>query len=189
MVHAAAKMGEPDPILKRLWHLLDADRREQTTLALVALSEVGLRRDTLVDLLRYHRMLFDTLRTSPMDCRERSRVALREVDEVFIGKFCDHMSVLIARHKVSREPFVYDATAKCSNEFDELLDVITGLRAALKRIIEIEDPELAAQAHFLLARRIVGRPCASASVGLAHTALRSRNCDAISPLPRTCSRQ
>jgi hypothetical protein len=159
----ASNKSTPDDILGTILHLIEPDKRALVTIALLSLSPEGIRRNTLVKFLRYHREYNPLLRDLPPDCRRLTRNELAEEDAAFLAQFEEQHSILVSRYN---SPPRFRDNEGLSNDSSETLYITTGLRPSLERVIERTYPELAELVHRLLAK---GKRRVSMRARLANT--------------------
>ena len=94
-----ASLDAPDTILREILRLTASDKRAMIALVLLALSPEGIRRDTLIKFLRYHREYSSFLHQLPDDCLTLTRKELAASDDAFRKNFEVEHSVLVGHYK------------------------------------------------------------------------------------------
>lgn len=148
-IAAAMRTKSVNSILRSILAAIESDRWALVALAFIALSPEGVRRQTLVWFLRYHREFSPLLHFYPENCLERTRQELAHADEVALQAFEQKLAILVDNYW---QPPRFRDNEGMSNDASNVLCIVTGLREALEEEFQAHYPELARLVRRLLAK-------------------------------------
>jgi hypothetical protein len=145
----AVRKQSVNPVLRKVLSTIEADSWALVALAFIALAPEGVRRETLVGFLRYHRELSPMLHFFPEGCLELTRQELTEADTSALKAFEERLAILVDNYSL---PPRFRDNEGLSNDGSHVLCIVTGLREALEEELHRNYPELSRLVRRLLAK-------------------------------------